>query len=323
VKILITGANGFLGSHLCEVATSNSKNTVIASVRKGANLDHISGIQNLTIQPLSYQKAALLIEELHQLKGEFGQFDLVIHNAGITHSNKKQQFLMYNTELTETLVYSIEKSSFLSKTGKFSYISSMAAVGPAGADGPVSTYGESKLACEKMLAETQLNYLVFRPGGIYGSRDRAFLPLVKAVNRRIYPCIPRSDQKMKLIHAHDAATNILLISSEKSKGIYHLSDSQCYTHIEFKSAFELALKKRVLFFNPPVFLAKVYLSIAEKLCTFINIEPTITLEKFNEVSRDWDVSDPDDQKDLKLTFKYTLETGLEETINYYKSNQLI
>ena len=105
MKILITGANGFVGSHLCEKLLSEG-HSVYALVRS---------LKKFTIQPHSQLK--LIQGDLDQDKLFWidtlpTDLDTVIHTAGIVHSYSTDEFYRVNSIGTENLVNNLKNKSF-------------------------------------------------------------------------------------------------------------------------------------------------------------------------------------------------------------------
>ena len=177
MNILVTGANGFLGSHIVEKALKNG-HTVTALIRKGSDLSNLSHLTGLKTVDIDYSS----LESIKQCFNDLPQQDLLVHNAGLTKSYTMDKYYKVNVQLTERLCLALKESNqFKTKQIKFAYISSMAAIGPKLQNGPVSNYGRSKEMAESIVKKSGINYLIFRPTGIYGERDVQFVPLIKTI----------------------------------------------------------------------------------------------------------------------------------------------
>lgn len=318
MRILITGANGFLGSHIVECALQKGFE-VIALLRKGANtdnLDHLKGFQSAAID---YQS----VESIGNTLGKLGQFDLVIHNAGLTKSFTMDKYMKVNVHLTEKLIKAIKKTECLTSEGKLAYISSLAAIGPKGNDGPASNYGRSKVMAESHVKNSGIPYLIFRPTGIYGARDVQFVPLIKAMKMGIYPFMTPSDHKMTLINARDVAENVLLCASRYSNEHVHLEDGKIYSHDDLKKNLEEALQKSSAKVKIPIPIVKFALRISDAIDKSLKRPPTLALEHYAEISQNWDYDFSEERKRIPLTIRYPLKKGFEDAIAYYQRHNLI
>lgn len=324
MNILITGANGFLGSWLCELALKNADAHVFAAVRKGANIDKISNLRSLKLLDFDYSTEASIIKSLKLLKSTAGEMDLVIHNAGLTKSISSEQFFETNVGITSKLVKSLVEAKTFSKIGKICYVSSLAAIGPVGFNKPLSAYGESKLASEKIIRDSGLDYMIFRPTGIYGPGDKEFLPLFKSVKKGFYPCAAPISQKVTLIHGHDVAQNIIALSkSDITNKIIHLEDGNIYSHRMLKDQISTLLGRKAWLIQIPNWLTRFALKVDFYLGKIFQYEPILTIEKYNEISKDWNHDFTSERKEIPLEIKYDLSKGFASTLEYYQSQKLL
>jgi nucleoside-diphosphate-sugar epimerase len=322
VKILITGANGFLGSSICRAALSISNNRVWAALRRGSDLSSIDGLEGINIVYFDYSSNDNLTANLASLYAAEGSFDLIVHNAGLTKSTNAEMFRKVNVELTERLIHSIKKSNLL-EYGKFAYVSSQAALGPVGCGGPVSEYGKSKLVAEQIVKQSGLDFLIFRPTGIYGPADKEFLALFKTAKKGLYPCAAPIDQKITLIHVDDVAHNIIELAQKCSNKIIHLSDNNVYSHYDMTQALTLAIGKKILMLRIPMALTKIILSLTSFLGRIFGFEPILTNEKHAEISKDWDHDFSLERKEIPLNIQFNLYEGFANTFAFYKSKNLV
>ena len=101
MKVLITGANGFVGSHLCEKLLSDG-HCVYALVRSPKKF-------TLPTHPrLTVIQGDLEQEQLQWLESAPFDLDTVIHVAGIVHSYSLEQFDRVNSEGTKNLINNLK-----------------------------------------------------------------------------------------------------------------------------------------------------------------------------------------------------------------------
>ena len=156
MKILVTGANGFVGTHLCHKLLSHG-HTVYALVRTPDKM-------TLTHSDLILIQGDLNLSALSWTGKLPDDLDACIHTAGIVHSYIHDEFTQVNVQGTRYLVDSLKIR--YSKNLKFILISSLAAAGPVNfgerkdetqIDFPVSQYGRSKKQAEDVLKELLLD----------------------------------------------------------------------------------------------------------------------------------------------------------------------
>ncbi len=318
MRVLITGANGFLGSHLVERSLLKGYQ-VTTLLRKGANLSNIQHLSGFDTVQIDYSS----IESIKMALDNLGDFDLIIHNAGLTKSYTLDNYLKVNVILTNNLIAAIKEKGILKPEGVFAYISSLAAKGPVGNNGPASNYGRSKLIAEDNIQKSGINFMIFRPAGIYGSRDVQFVPLIKAVKLGIYPLMTSANHKMTLINAKDVADNVIDCSMTHSNKIVHMEDGQVYMHKDLKQVLENVLNRKSGNLKVPKSIVKFLLSISDIINRNLNRTPELSLEHYSEISQNWDYDFSAERGNVPLKINYPLENGFKEALNYYHENNLI
>ena len=318
MKVVITGANGFLGSHLVEQSVAAGYET-IALLRPGADLSNLEAISGYQTVEVNYRDTASLTKLLQSI----GPIDLFIHNAGLTKSYTLDRYLQVNVNLTKQLLDLIKANNLLSKEGNFAYVSSLAAKGPVGNGGPASNYGISKLKAEKEVKVSGLPYMIYRPTGIYGSRDVQFVPLIKAVKLGLYPSMTSNDHKMTLINARDAARNILQTARQHHNKTVHLEDGHVYTHADLKRTVETALDKKSINLKVAKPLVRALLGFSDIIDRTFKRTPKLSLEHYNEISQNWDYDFSEEREEVPLDIELPLDKGFDEAITYYQSKNLL
>ncbi|MEM6735616.1 MAG: NAD(P)-dependent oxidoreductase [Bacteroidota bacterium] len=318
MNVAITGANGFLGSYLTQEFLEAGF-TVIALVRKSANCESLSKHPSLHIEAIDYKSN--LTDQFLSLRKKYGKLTYMIHNAGVTVSLSSMEYFLVNTKLTQNLIGALEKSEWLPKENKLIYVSSMAAQGPFGIDKPVSNYGRSKKDAEEIIRKGLFPFLMFRPTGVYGARDIAFLPLFKLANRGLYPLMS-SEQKMSMIHAKDLA-RIIREEAYKSVGIIHANDGNTYFHKDFIEALKQVTGKKIKKLPISPLVSKISLGLSDLLHRSLKRRPGLTLEKFQEISMDWHLHENPNLLFSNIPCNISLEEGFKDTYHYYKTKSML
>jgi UDP-glucose 4-epimerase len=320
LKIAITGANGFLGSHLIKSAQKD-QHEVIAWIRKGADCQLLASVE-VVRAVINYDTVKTLTDSIASSMAGQQPYDCIIHNAGLTVSLSSQAYFDANYGLIQKLIDALKQRNILSDGGKLVLISSYAANGPDGFTAPVSHYGESKKAAEVAVIESGFDYLICRPTGIYGPGDLAFLPLFQAASKGLFPILSPKDQQVTLIHAEDLANAIFTQIPEKNKTL-HFSDGLVYNHQDLKKVLSLAVNRKLLTVQFPGFLAKVWLSFSDRVHALIERTPRVTLDKYNEISKNWDLQKNRQLLHPKTKIKFGLQEGFKDTFDYYKKHNLL
>ncbi|MCX7038940.1 MAG: NAD(P)-dependent oxidoreductase, partial [Spirochaetes bacterium] len=189
MKIAVTGATGFIGSHLCESFIARG-HEVTCLVRNPGKLRWIAGL------PVRLVPGDL--ESPEALKDFVARQDIVVHAAGLTKARTLEEYLHANVGGTERLLQAIRAHD--PRISRFFYFSSQAAMGPSsanapltedGAQNPVSLYGRSKSLAEKSMQNFRdaLPMTVIRPPAVYGPRDTDVLAVLRVVKGGIVPVL--------------------------------------------------------------------------------------------------------------------------------------
>lgn len=317
MKVLITGANGFLGSHLVDTAIDRKYKT-FAAVRKGSDLSNLAS-SNPEIIYLDYGDAVKLTEQLTDLRSNNGQFDLIIHNAGLTIASRKEDFEKINVGITRNMITALQDSDILDPEGKLIYVSSLAARGPDGILKPISSYGKSKLASEKIITNAGYPFVIVRPTAVYGPRDADFLKLFKIIKKGVVPSMAPKSQKITMIYVKDLANLILDCHNLPTGSLIEAHDGGTYRVSELNHAIGQLMNKKAISIPIPGVIANPIAYFSETLSRVMANRPFITREKIAELTTDWTI-EPNDM--VQDNFK-TLNEGLKETYDYYQNENLI
>ncbi len=205
-SVLLTGATGFLGSHIAEALVA-SGHRVRCTVR---NTSDTRWIDSLEVELVELDLGATA-----GLEPSLADVETVIHCGGLTRARSEAEFMSVNAAGTERLV----RAAASSGVERFVLISSLAARGPDGMDGPISPYGRSKAAGERSLAEHggNMKSVTIRPGGVYGPRDSDLLPLFDLA-RRGWIVVPRSEAPLQPVYVGDVVSAVVAaIDSDPSE----------------------------------------------------------------------------------------------------------
>ncbi len=244
-RVLVTGASGFLGSHISEAAR-DAGYEVHGLIRKTSSRQWLNQDEiHIHVADLGDREAMILL-----LK----DMDYVIHAAGVlaTTSRNPRDSHRVNLELTRLLAEASAKAGIK----RFVFTSSLAAGGPGpdprprtedDPDNPVSHYGRSKLTAEQMLAvfSDRLSTVSLRFSTIYGPRDRNIFGFFKAASAKIIPLMGYNTLHTSMVYGPDAArAAIAALSADiKSGSVYQITDEVGYTLNELYDYMEQALSK--------------------------------------------------------------------------------
>jgi UDP-glucose 4-epimerase len=332
-KILITGATSFIGSYLVEQALQNNLD-VFAGVRKTSSKKYLQQKEIHFIE-LDFSSPEILIEQLNDCVQQFGGFDYIIHNAGLTQAKKKEDFYKVNYECAKNLADAVIECGM--KIKKFTLISSLAAYGPgdptsfkkittADSQNPISTYGKSKQLIEQYIKSLQnFPFIIINPTAVYGPRDKDFLEFVKLIHKGYEPYIGTNKQMVSMIYVKDLARAIVqsTLSFFVNKS-YIVADTKDYNKLELGEIVKSILHKKTIVIKIPSIIIKSIVAIIDSVYKLFGTIPFLNLEKINEISAaNWLCDANEIWNDLQTQPEYFLQKGMQETIEWYQENKWI
>jgi len=315
MKALVTGATGFIGSHLCEELVRRGYQ-VTCLVREKSNL---KWIENIDLK--------LIIgdcKDIESLSLPVSDNDYVFHLAGLTKACSRNEFFCANTAGTENLIKAVAKKN--PKIKRFVYLSSLAAAGPSSngsplSEGseprPVSSYGRSKLEGEKAVLKYKdaVPITILRPSAVYGPRDRDFFIFFKMLKNGVFPYWGKC--YYSLLYVDDLVQGIILAAESKKAegGMYFLADSKVYTNDEIVNAISSALGTSAIRLRVPRFIMPLFAYIGER----IKGPGIINRDKMNElIHSHWLCDNKKAKEELGFIPKVGIKEGMKWTADWYR-----
>ncbi|MDR3049985.1 MAG: NAD-dependent epimerase/dehydratase family protein [Elusimicrobiota bacterium] len=323
MKVLITGANGFVGSHIVEKLLEN-KEEVSAIVRKTSNLKWIKDL------PITLKYGSL--DDAVFLESCAAEVDAIVHCAGTVRAMDKEGYFKSNVENTANLCRAALNAN--PKLKRFIYISSQAAMGPSASEigkkldedlKPASDYGESKLAAEKALKnqlKNKIPYTILRPASVYGPRDKDIFIFFNLVNKHLKP-ITAKKRLIQLVFVKDIAKAVIsAINNEKSANkTFYLAQKKPYSWKEVAETINKTAKKSLLPVILPDFIFKIAGFFAQSASILTKKPAVLNNQKIIEMLCSFWIADTEPaENDLGIVFT-SLELGSEITYNWYLKNK--
>ncbi len=330
MKVLVTGASGFLGSHIAEQLTAQGHD-VRALVRASSKRDFLEKLPRVEF-------AIGSVEDRDAVFRAAEGVDAIVHAAGLVKARSVSEFHLANVLGTENLVLAAKAANAKHSIKRFVFVSSLAAVGPS-KDGtpldescdakPVTHYGRSKLEAERVVraAKDELQVVILRPPALYGPRDAEVFAFFQAVQRGVLPTIGDASNTLSLMHGADAASACIaaLTADVPSGSTYFLDDGHVYGFRQLLEGIEQALgKKAFIRINlpmPVVYLAALSSEIFGKAT---NKAVMLTRDKMNEIRQPhWVCSSAWAQRDLGWKPAIDLKDGIGQTAKWYRDQKWI
>jgi len=323
MRALVTGATGFVGSHLVERLLREGVE-VACLVRPTSSLAFLDG---LDVEP-----RVATLEDPEALAEAVRGVELVFHCAGLTRARSLHTYAAANVAGTQRLLHAVARQGETLR--RFVYVSSLAAVGVCPTDEPFDehtvclphdAYGATKLAAERaVLAELKwLPGVVVRPPAVYGPRDRNFLPLFRMAKRfGLAPVIGSLGKQLPLVHAADLADCLWrAATADAAEGQAYFVGSGTHPYSEVVDALAAAVGRRLRRMRIPALLARLAGEWGELKWTLTRRPQLISRRKVRDMLQPrWTCSWAKATDELGYEPQMDLEAGFRETAEWYAAN---
>ena len=331
-NILVTGASGFIGSFLVEGALERGMQ-VWAGVRKSSSRKYLQD-DRIQFAELDFGNKDKLKEQLSVHKQEHNGWDALIHCAGVTKCKNREDFDKGNYQATVNLVEALKELDMVPQ--HFIYISSLSIFGPIHEDTyqpiseadeaqPNTAYGVSKLKSEKYLQALEgFPYVIYRPTGVYGPRERDYFLMAKSIKQHIDFAPGFKRQDLTFIYVKDLVQAVYLsIEKNVTRRAYFVSDGQVYSARSFSDLIQKELGNPwVIHIKCPLIVLKVVSLLAETVAGWFGKASTLNGDKYNIMKqRNWQCDITPLIKELGYQPEYLLDRGVKEIIVWYKKEK--
>lgn len=317
MNVLITGGTGFIGSHIVDFL--NKSHNLYVLIRPSSNKKWLPDDVN-TIEGH--------LNNLHSVEKIKKDIDIVIHCAGIVQAKNKSDFHKINVKGTENLVNTFANVELK----KFIFISSLTAKGPSESlqntnqfDKPITSYGKSKLVAEDVIKNSNLNYIILRPGAVFGERDKAMLSVFKLASKGIFVNVGKNKKFISMI---DSKNLVDILDKTLTSNLYKETiDCAFFKPIELSKMNSLLshfYNKKGINLSIPEKLLKFVGWINEKFSKILGLTSVFDRDKALDISQQYWIANTNKLKDL-LNWNPVrdFESALSETKQWYKKNKWI
>lgn len=329
MKILITGASGFIGSFIVEEALKRGFETW-AAVRKSSSRDYLKD-ERIHFIELNLSSKEQLVE---QLRGK--DFDYVVHAAGVTKCLNKADFHRINTEGTKNLVDALLEVEMPLK--RFIFVSSLSIFGAikeqqpyeeireSDVPQPNTAYGRSKLEAEQYLESlgARIPYIILRPTGVYGPREKDYFIMAKSIKQHSDFAVGFKRQDITFVYVEDVVQAVFLALEKGKDGRkYFLSDGEVYQSSTFSDLIHEELGRPWwIRITAPVWVLRIVTFFGEHIGRMTGQVTALNNDKFNILKqRNWRCDIQPAINELGYLPKVKLAEGVKRTIKWYKDNK--
>jgi nucleoside-diphosphate-sugar epimerase len=326
MKALITGSNGFIGSHLVEFLLDlNYK--VFCLVRKTSDTRWIRDL------------------DVHLVHGDLGDKesirnvvrnkDYVFHLAGII--NAANWDVYYTTNYIGTKNIAEVCAEVNPGLKRFVYVSSISASGPStkGVNKkeeeqcrPINDYGKTKLLGEQAVKEALVGvpYVIIRPPNVLGPREKELYSVLKLLKKRIKPLLGNGDNQTSICFVKDLVRAILLAAQNKGTvgKTYFITDGKTDSWRKIAEVLcrELGMRGFILPIPYPALLGIALL--VETCARIAGKTPFITRKKIMQIRHTyWTYDGTKAEEDFGFKPLLSLAEGIKLTVNWYKKEGLV
>lgn len=320
--VLVTGASGFIGSHLVDYLLSRGC-VVHCLVRKTSNL-----------QWLDSSRVHLHTADLNQpdlLDNCLGDIEYLFHCAGLTRAKTQKEYFRVNADICSSLYQSCVTGGKRLKT--VVHLSSLAAVGPAASGQlvdeetpchPLTFYGKSKLAGEEIAKKFSSNIpmVILRPPIVYGPREKNFFNYLKTLNKGWNIKIGKVQRNLSLVYVTDLVAAIVKVAvvPDRKENIFFVTDGNNYS---WEDVAETAMRILKVKARSVIIPEKALIPVAficETLARFGTRPALLDRQRLIDICQSsWTASCKKFLDHYEFQPQYDLDKGLAETFNWYKS----
>ncbi len=317
---VVTGANGFVGSHMCEVLLEQGWH-VRAIVRASSQTRWIDG--------LDLELLRIGLGDVEQLIDAFEGAQVVFHIAGVIKAKDEAAFIAGNVGLTKRV---LDAAQACENQPRVVVTSSLAAGSPSPLgspvdestpSAPVESYGRSKLRLEEVIKtyHGKVPVTIIRPPAVYGERDTEVFTYFKTVNKGILPLLGFGRKEVSLLYVRDLCHGMLAaaISPKGQDQTYYLADPTIYNWKQLGKLSAKTLDKRTITLRVPHALLYLVGSINEGIAFLTGGLPQLNLEKAGQITqRAWTCSPAKAKRDFGFNQYTPIQEGLKKTLDWYK-----
>jgi dihydroflavonol-4-reductase len=321
---LVTGANGFVGSYLCEHLIEKGW-TVRALVRKTSDLRWLPDGR--------VDKVFGDVTDFASLGDAVEGAETIFHIAGVTRAPTVAAYDRINAEGTANVARAAAAAARPPR--RILLVSSLAAGGPSESRKvrreedkvrPISLYGRSKLKGEMELVTHAGNipWTIVRPTAVYGPRDKAFLKLARMAKKGWLLEISGQIQRISVVHVKDLA-RAMLAAAESETAIgrrYYIAHPEPTDFIEIGEWMADVMGNRVRVVGIPKWMVPL-LAPTNALYWMLKKSPNpIPLDRVDDLlAPSWTCATIEASKDFGFSAEVDTKPGIQDTVRWYIENK--
>jgi UDP-glucose 4-epimerase len=279
MKVLVTGASGFVGKHLLATNTEN------------------------------FEITTLSLQQDNWMDTSFEGLDAIVHLAGKAHQMTpiaNDIYFKVNFELTKALAEKAQREG----VKQFIYISSTKVYGDGNYDDlnenspclPTDAYGQSKLKAEFFLQTLPLPVAIVRPPLVYGKGVKGNMQkIITLCKKRSYLPFGNINNKRSMVYVGNLIALINHILLQSATGIFVAGDNKVVSTTELVKTIASTLNKKINLIAIP----NIFRVLLRKF------KPDLYTRLFGNFVVDNSITN----KQLNFQPPYSFEQGIAATLN--------
>ena len=325
MKIFVTGATGFVGSHL-----------VKSLLERGDDVCCLVRDLNRAKAFLGKPAPQLVQGDLNSgesIRSGCEGAEVVYHSAGLTTARSRDEFFATNEGGTQQVLEAV--ADVAPDLKRFVYISTQAAAGPSqkghpriesDPPAPVSNYGASKLAGEERVRDGGLPWTIVRPCAVYGPGDAAFLPVFKLLRLGVMPVLGSTDQELSMIFVSDLVGSLLAaVAPSTESQTYFACHPEIVTAKTFSKHISSAVapkrRSRPLLIGLPPWFARTLLTVTGSAAALVGKSTFLSSDKGNEyLAEAWVCSPNSLEEATGWCAGIGIDEGVKATAGWYREH---
>ncbi len=317
MRAFITGASGFVGTHLVDKLLKNNW-----SVRILIHKNNISESKNCEV---------ILgdINDKNMLEEALSEVDVLFHLAAALGGSliDKKEFFRINAAGTKNVLDAafkagVKKAVHFSSAGVLGAVRNNEAADEDYPADPISPYDQSKLEGEKIAlnrAKKGKHALVIRPGWVYGPGDRRTFKLIRAIARKKFILVTRGQAHQTPVFIDDLLQGVLqCVEQGRSGEIYNIAGNEVLTVRQIVENIAAATNSSIPKLTLPLFPAKVAAWKLEKTFRLFKKEAPLTAGKLAFFIHPKPLSIQKAARELGFVPQTLFQDGIAQTVNWYR-----
>jgi dihydroflavonol-4-reductase len=331
MRVLVTGATGFIGTNLSLQYTKLGHQVIgISKEATEAEKENATDLKQAGVELL---KGSITDEGI--LRQALQGVDLVFHiAAAMREANIPDKvFWDVNVDATRRLL----EMSRQEGASRFVYCSSIGAMGwsmqkPSNENSlckPEDIYQVTKKAAEELCLEfqrkNQYPVVILRPADVYGPRDRRLLKLFKGVKKGRFVMIGSGENEHHMVHVEDLVAAFMLAAEvENATGEIFIIAEEC--PVQVNRLVEIIAEETGSSFPKiklPMFPVQAAAVIVEGVCKPLGIQPPLYPRRVDFFRTDYSFDISKAKQVLGYQPKYDLKSGIRNTLQWYEERGLL